>query len=206
MTPDSARLGALIDALAKREWVVADGLFPRALVDGLREEARAAWADAAFRHARVGPAGDRHLMPEVRTDHVLWLDPEALTPLQAEYWVWVDALRERIRRELFLPLVDFEAHLAVYPPGAFYRRHLDQFKFVQRRLVSCILYLNPDWAEGDGGQLRIYEPDGAGGERSHDVLPEPGRFVCFRSDTVPHEVLPATRERYSLTGWMRRAG
>jgi SM-20-related protein len=26
--------------------------------------------------------------------------------------------------------------------------------------------------------------------------------VCFRSDQIEHEVLPATRERLSLTGWM----
>jgi SM-20-related protein len=32
-------------------------------------------------------------------------------------------------------------------------------------------------------------------------VPEAGRLVCFRSDLIEHEVLPATRERYSLTGW-----
>jgi SM-20-related protein len=40
------------------------------------------------------------------------------------------------------------------------------------------------------------------GHESKDVLPVAGRLVCFRSDLLEHEVLPATRERLSLTGWL----
>jgi SM-20-related protein len=35
-----------------------------------------------------------------------------------------------------------------------------------------------------------------------DFLPLAGRLVCFRSDQIEHEVIAATRERRSLTGWM----
>ncbi|MDQ2656958.1 MAG: 2OG-Fe(II) oxygenase, partial [Bacteroidota bacterium] len=35
-----------------------------------------------------------------------------------------------------------------------------------------------------------------------DILPVLGRMVCFRSDQLEHEVLPATRPRLSLTGWL----
>ena len=56
---------------------------------------------------------------------------------------------------------------------------------------------NEEWNEEQGGQLRIYT-EGA----SQDVLPIAGRLVCFRSDVLEHEVLPATRERLSLTGWI----
>jgi SM-20-related protein len=41
-------------------------------------------------------------------------------------------------------------------------------------------------------------------ERVRDVLPVAGTLVCFLSDRFEHEVLPATRERLSLTGWFRR--
>ena len=34
-------------------------------------------------------------------------------------------------------------------------------------------------------------------------LPQAGRLVLFRSDKTPHEVLPARRVRWSLTGWYR---
>jgi len=48
--------------------------------------------------------------------------------------------------------------------------------------------------------LRIYTGSGA----SEDVLPRGGRLVAFQSERFEHEVLPATRERLSFTGWYRR--
>lgn len=38
----------------------------------------------------------------------------------------------------------------------------------------------------------------------YDVLPTGGCLVVFMSGEVPHEVMPATRDRLSLTGWFRR--
>jgi len=81
--------------------------------------------------------------------------------------------------------------------GTFYKRHLDQFKKDDHRKLSVICYLNKNWKASEGGQLRIYV---SGAEL--DILPVAGRFVCFRSDQLEHEVLPATRERWSLTGWI----
>jgi SM-20-related protein len=60
-----------------------------------------------------------------------------------------------------------------------------------------ICYLNENWKAEEGGQLRIYEET-----NQIDVLPEAGRLVCFRSDKLEHEVLPASRARLSLTGWI----
>lgn len=60
-----------------------------------------------------------------------------------------------------------------------------------------ICYLNENWREDEGGQLRVYFPAG-----TKDFFPTAGRLVCFRSDLLEHEVLPATRERLSLTGWL----
>ena len=45
--------------------------------------------------------------------------------------------------------------------------------------------------------------------RTHCVtitLPQAGTLALFLSADMPHEVLPATRERLSLTGWFRRRG
>jgi SM-20-related protein len=89
----------------------------------------------------------------------------------------------------------------VYPAGAFYKRHRDQHRGSLERLISCVVYLNNEWAESDGGQLRIYDEDGTD---FTDITPQAGTVVCFRSDTVEHEVMPALRERYSLTGWLRK--
>jgi SM-20-related protein len=102
-----------------------------------------------------------------------------------------------INQTLFLSLKDYEVHMTIYPTGSFYKRHLDQFKKDDHRKLSIICYLNTDWKETEGGQLRMHLS-----KETKDVFPLAGRLVCFRSDQIEHEVLPATRERLSLTGWM----
>ena len=102
-----------------------------------------------------------------------------------------------MNKTLYLSLKDFEVHMTVYPAGSFYKRHLDQFKKDDHRKLSVICYLNSDWKEEHGGQLRMYFEN-----KTQDFLPLAGRLVCFRSDQIEHEVLPSTRERLSITGWI----
>src|SRR5690606_21004433 len=132
-----------------------------------------------------------------RGDYIHWLDKNTAPQEILVYFNRVDQLMSYLNRALFLSLKDYEIHMTVYPVGAYYKRHLDQFRKDDHRKLSIICYLNEDWQESDGGQLRIYLPDG-----SIDVLPLAGRLVCFRSDQLEHEVLPAKRERKSLTGWI----
>lgn len=117
----------------------------------------------------------------------------------------MEHLRQSINQTLFLGLFNYECHLSLYPPGARYRKRLDQFRRVSRRTVSCVAYLNEAWLPEYGGPLRLH---GANKEEAayHDIFPIGGTLVCFLSSRIPHEVLPATRERYSLTGWFRVRG
>src|SRR5690606_3894991 len=124
--------------------------------------------------AGIGKGANFQVKPEIRSDHVYWLDPDNLTPLQSEYWSRIDQLRLMFNQEFYLGLKSFEAHLAKYPPGSFYKRHIDQFQQVSYRIISCILYLNADWREGDGGELRIFLPDGKRGEKQIDIVPKAG--------------------------------
>ena len=114
----------------------------------------------------------------------------------------MDTLRGELNRQLFLGLEDFECHFALYEPGAFYQKHVDRFRDDDRRAVSAVLYLNEEWLAEQGGALRLY-PEGV---EPRDVLPQLGTLAVFLSANLPHEVLPATRERLSLTGWFRRRG
>lgn len=115
----------------------------------------------------------------------------------------MESLRLALNRTLQLGLFSLEAHYAIYPPGAAYRRHRDAFPdggaMPNARVISCALYLNEGWTASDGGALRIYD-----GDRVRDVLPIAGTLACFLSERFEHEVLPATRERLSVTGWFRR--
>ena len=68
------------------------------------------------------------------------------------------------------------------------------------RVVTIIAYLNTNWEKDDGGELQIYLENG----QTISVLPNAGTLVCFMSADFEHEVLPAKRERASLTGWFRK--
>ena len=140
---------------------------------------------------------------DVRGDRILWLDQGAGLPVETPAWEALDALRLALNRSLQLGLFSVEAHYALYPPGAAYQRHLDRFRASGEpgdvRVISFALYLNHDWTPADGGVLRIYD-----GKRVRDVLPVASTLACFLSERFEHEVLPATRQRLSLTGWFRR--
>lgn len=196
-------LETLSSRIAKQGWAVQPGFLEAREVLHWSREARLSFRDGEFRPAGVG-RGERHrIRPEVREDHVRWLDPPGATPAERRYFELMELLRQTLNRELTLGLLGFEAHLALYPPGARYRCHLDQFQDEGDRVLSTSLYLNPDWGAEDGGLLRLYlnEPDSSPFE---DVLPVGGTFVCFLSGTFHHEVLPSRLERLSATGWFTR--
>ncbi|HSC80134.1 MAG TPA: 2OG-Fe(II) oxygenase [Chitinolyticbacter sp.] len=150
-----------------------------------------------FARAGVGRADGHTVNATIRGDDVLWLDDD--DPAAASVLARLGALQDELNRSLYLGLARLECHLAAYPAGTFYKRHLDQHRGEDTRVVTMVLYLNADWVEEHGGQLRIYTEAGA-----RDVLPVGGTLVTFLSDRFEHEVLPATRERLSLTGWFRR--
>jgi SM-20-related protein len=205
--PGSGLLGEPFTEAAERllqqGWCVLDQALPAHLVSALAAEARAGFQGGDFRPAGVGRGASLRLRPDVRTDWVQWLDPATASPAQRAYLEQMAQLRETVNRVLTLGLFDFEGHLAVYPPGSYYRKHLDQFQGVGRRTLTCVGYLNPDWEAADGGELRLYT-DPSHPERYQAILPAGGRLVLFLSAEFLHEVLPARRPRLSLTGWFRR--
>jgi SM-20-related protein len=172
------------------------------LWQGLAQEARAQWAKGEFHKAGVGRAARRQVRPELRSDRSQWIDPAEAVGAQRAWLERMEALRARLNRELYLGLFDFEAQLALYPPGAFYATHLDRFQDSSRRVVSTLLYLNDAWQPDHAGLLRLYL-ERADTEPWRDVEPIGGTFVAFLAAQLPHQVLPATRERWSVAGWFR---
>lgn len=197
-------LEGIADRLAEQGWLVLPDFFPLAQVRELREQAQRQRDAGQFHSAGVGRGQELNVNEAVRGDQVQWLE-RTETGALGEYQVFLEDLRANLNRLLYLGLFEFEGHFAVYPPGAFYRRHLDNFRGTSARIVTAILYLNEDWQVADGGQLRLYT-DGSEGGESVDILPHAGTLVLFRSALYWHEVLPARRERFSLTGWLRERG
>lgn len=150
-----------------------------------------------MKKAGIGARSDFRINEAIRGDYIRWIDKNAAAPEVKVYIDRITELMKFINRTLFLSLKDIELHMTVYPAGAYYKRHLDQFKPGDHRKLSAICYLNKDWTDDLGGQLRMYLKRGR-----EDVLPIAGRLVCFRSDMIEHEVLPSKKERLSITGWM----
>ncbi|NIF19841.1 2OG-Fe(II) oxygenase [Pantoea sp. Cy-639] len=199
--PEHPMLSTIVDDLAARGWSQQNFFLPEALARTLAGECRRRYAEGELNPAGVGRGAEQEVREAIRGDQIQWIDPGDSEACD-RYLGAMDCLRLAINRGLFLGLEDFECHFALYPPGAFYRRHLDRFRDDDRRMVSAVLYLNEGWQPEDGGQLRMFLAEGV----EHDVQPVSGSLVVFLSGEVPHEVLPAGRERLSLTGWFRRRG
>jgi SM-20-related protein len=195
----------IADSLGEQGWCVTPQFLSPALVAQARDELEAHWQRGDFRPAGIGRGASLQLKPSVRTDWVRWLDPVHCEPAHQHYLAALEYLRAAINRSLYLGLVEFESHLAVYPPGTYYRKHLDQFRDMGTRSVSCILYLNDAWQAADGGQLRIYT-DARNDAHYQEILPLGGQLVTFLSTRFLHEVMPATRHRMSITGWFKIRG
>lgn len=187
---------ALADGLAEHGFAVEDQFLSQSEIDEILK-AGGFHVSSDFKKAGIGNRQALQIRESIRGDYIKWLDKTDSPGAVNVYLNRLHELVQYLNQALFLSLKDFEVHMTVYPEGSFYKRHLDQFKKDDHRRLSVILYLNNDWKEEQGGQLRMYLPG-----RTKDFLPVAGRLVIFRSDEIEHEVLPATRERLSITGWI----
>ena len=85
--------------------------------------------------------------------------------------------------------------------GGCFPAHYDTSSSFSNRSITCLLYLNPSWAPGDGGELRILPFPLA----SADVRPRHDRLALFCSTATLHRVMPATARRLCLSIWFRSA-
>ena len=145
-------------------------------------------------------SGEKFLKTEfVRTDKICWITGKS--DAGSKWLDWTSRLQSFLNQRLFLGLFSFESHFAHYSPGSYYKRHYDAFRGETNRILSVVTYLNPAWGHADGGELVLYSDD-----QDRDgikIVPLYGTVVVFLSEEFPHEVLPSTRDRYSVAGWFR---
>jgi len=190
----------MMQMLGDRGIAVVDNALPSDLLQLLQSAARL-HLQTAGQPAGVG-RGDAHAIDEsVRRDRIHWL--QGADVASAGFLAAMEQLRQQLNQELFLGLFRYECHYASYAPGAFYRRHRDAFRGERNRKLSTVFYLNNDWQPQDGGELVIYHDDEQ--RVVERVKPLANRLVLFLSEEFPHEVLPSTRERFSIAGWFRGA-
>lgn len=152
-----------------------------------------------FQPARIGRGEERQQLDAVRGDVICWLDDG--DDIDHAYLVWMEKLRSGLNEALYLGLFDFECHYAIYSAGTGYARHSDVLRGRRNRVLSTVFYLNEDWQHRDGGELALYAPEG-------DVIidtvnPTFGKMIIFLSESFPHAVLTARKQRRSIAGWFR---
>jgi SM-20-related protein len=197
LIPLNLTFDALADGLAEDGYAVIDDFLSHKEVKNILNLKEFQSGSEFFKKAGIGKNQNHHINESVRGDYIFWIDKNAASDELKVYLSRLGDLIQFLNESLFLSLKDCEVHMTSYPPGSFYKRHLDQFNRDDHRKLSVICYLNDNWNADEGGQLRMFLAD-----KIVDVLPTAGRLVCFRSDQIEHEVLPATRTRLSLTGWI----
>lgn len=183
-----------IDKLSANGFVVVDDFLP----DDLYKQIRTFFLEKLdeFEQAGIGSLDQNMIQKNIRGDETYWLDDQRDEVLK-DWWQLVGETIQNLNRYCYLSLSGYEFHLAHYPPGGHYDRHLDQFADRDNRMISVVIYLNENWQMVDGGELEIFMEN-----KAHLVEPIQKRAVLFRSDAVPHAVLKAHKSRYSLTGWL----
>ncbi|MCC2595956.1 2OG-Fe(II) oxygenase [Pusillimonas sp. MFBS29] len=192
----------LIDTLANQGWVVCDQTIDATLRHNLYTQSATAWASGNFQQACIGRGASHLLNPAIRGDTICWIDAATTSEAGSNFLSWSTSLQHELNRQLYAGLNSAEFHFARYQTGQGYKKHLDQHQTQRHRKISLVLYLNPQWTDSDGGELCLYAPEDENQEIQR-ILPQPGRLVLFRSDLFPHEVLPCSQTRCSLTGWFR---
>jgi SM-20-related protein len=176
---------------------VVDGALPEDIYNGLNQYLDELIHADKLRRAGIGSLSQFEINNRVRGDEIHWLKRDDQQPDMLKFFEFVETLIDKLNREFFLSLSDFEFHFAHYPPGAHYGPHVDQFRGRNNRQISFILYLNDHWQEGHGGELSVIT------EQESIIIPPIGnRLVLFRSDIILHEVLTTNASRRSLTGWL----
>lgn len=197
--PASICFTGLINDLVEKHWFVAENYLSQALCTQLQQDLQQLHTQSLLSPAGIGRGKNHLLNDEVRGDYTHWLDGSSLA--QQAYLAIMQELKNTLNRELFLGLFEYESHYALYPSGAFYKKHVDSFRGRSNRKVTTVLYLNPAWQIEDAGEMRLYHPQTK--QPLLDIAPRSGTLVCFMSEDLPHEVLPTQANRLSIAGWFR---
>ena len=185
-----------VDLLSEHDYVVIDDFLPADLYQQVSHFFMKKLEVDEFERAGLGSIFNNVQDTKIRGDYTYWLDKARDIELHKVFTLVEEAV-SAFNRFCYLSLSGYEFHLAHYPKGAFYKRHVDQFKDRNNRMISVVMYFNEDWKEGDGGELKIFKQD-----EEILVAPIAGRCVMFKSADVPHEVTKTNISRYSLTGWL----
>lgn len=188
---------AIISGIEKDHYYVSQDFFSVEELNRIIQFFQGKEKEDVFKPAGIGKNHNHQIETGIRGDKIFWLE-EHTEPIESLFFEKIRELTQALNRTFYLGINDFEFHLAIYPEHTFYKKHRDAFRNTDARKISVVCYLNTTWQPGDGGELIVYLEN-----KEVNIEPVAGTVVIFESD-LEHEVLPALKTRYSLTGWLKR--
>ena len=151
-------VAAVGHALNDESHAVIDGFLPHA--DGLHEWLRSLHSKGQLRPGAVTTSG----RVAARGDLMTWIDVEGPSCASSLYSMLDKLVHElcttfggTLDGQARCQLQRTEIQATCYPKDARgYVRHVDNPRGDRERVITAILYLNPTWTAGDGGELRVY--------------------------------------------------
>ena len=188
----------MIDSFIDDEVGIANGFLSANLIERLRGNIYRLYANQSMVSAGIGNATIVVQDQLIRKDVIYWLDRSHNDDVENQFFKLMDCFVLHLNTTCFTGITSYEFHYALYEKGSFYKKHIDQFQQNGQRAFSMILYLNENWQENDGGELRIYHLD-----HRQNISPSGGKSVFFKSNELAHEVLLTHVPRMSITGWFK---
>ena len=188
----------LIDSFIANEVGIADDFLSVSLARHLKENLSKLYADKLMLSAGTGNEVVVNHDKLVRSDVIYWLDRRHNNKHENDFFDLMDRFVAYLNSTCYTGITGYEFHYTLYEKGSFYKKHIDQFQQNGSRAYSMIMYLNADWKQSDGGELRIHHE---GSEQN--IAPLNGKSVFFKSSELAHEVLVTNKPRLSITGWLK---
>jgi len=190
---------AIIDSYIKTKVGISDSFLDSVLAGHLKNNIVQLQQQKKLVAASTGNNEATTQNNQVRGDAIYWLDRKHNNIHENNFFDRMDAFVLYLNNSCYTGITSYEFHYTLYEPGTFYKRHKDQFKNNSSRQFSIVSYLNEDWIAEDGGQLLI--------QLDHEeqlISPTNGKTVFFKSNELEHEVLNTTKNRMSITGWLKK--
>ncbi len=188
----------LIDSFIDSKVGIAENFLSEVLASHLKENLNLLYSGRQMLSAGTGNEAVAIQNKLIRGDKIYWLDRKHNDPYENDFFDLMDSFVSHLNSTCYTGITGYEFHYTLYETGSFYKKHLDQFRNNGSRQYSMIMYLNADWKENDGGELRIHHIDS-----QQNISPVNGKSVFFKSSELEHEVLLTNKPRLSITGWLK---
>lgn len=189
---------SIINGFIANKVGIADNFLSESLATHLKQNLEALFGNKQMKPAGTGAFENVAHDKLFRSDMIYWLDREHDDIHENSFFDLMDAFVLYLNATCYTGIKSYEFHYALYEPGSFYKKHIDQFQTNDSRKYSMIMYLNQDWEQKDGGELCIHHQSGL-----QNISPKSGKTVFFQSNELEHEVLVTNKPRMSITGWLK---